>query len=134
MEAIKEGKIVKFHTPLADENPNQLYVVLEVIEDNERSRAKIQALNTGLTFAPVNTVRLTDLEVSEVDNNDLIGHKVTINKSDYSQVQGRVIKVSEQKTELNLCVVERGVETNVLVTVVDHDGIEHFGTLFIDQE
>jgi hypothetical protein len=47
METIKEGKIVKFHTPLADENPNQLYVVLEVIEDNERSRAKIQALNLG---------------------------------------------------------------------------------------
>lgn len=134
MEAVKEGKIVKFHTPLADENPNQLYVVLEVIEDDERSRAKIQALNTGLTFAPVNTVILTDLQVAEVDNSDLIGHKVTINKSDYSQVHGRVIKVSEQKTELNLSVAERGVETNVLVTVVDNDGIEHFGTLFIDQE
>lgn len=134
MEEVKEGKIVKFHTPLPDENPNQLYVVLEVIEDDKKSRAKIQALNTGLTFAPVNTVILTDLEVAEVDNNDLIGHKVTINKSDYSQVQGRVIKVSAQKTALNLSVAERGVETNVLVTVVDNDGIEHFGTLFIDQE
>lgn len=82
----------------------------------------------------MNTVRLTDLEVAEVDNNDLIGHKVTINKSDYSQVQGRVIKVSEQKTELNLSIVARGLETNVLVTVIDNDGIKHFGTLFIDQE
>lgn len=134
MKVVKEGKIVKFHTPQADENPDQLYLVLEVIEDNVKSRAKIQALNTGLAFAPVNSVRLTDLEVAQVDNNDLIGHKVTINKSDYSQVQGRVINVSEQKTELNLSVAERGVETNVLVTVVDNDGIEHFGTLFIDQE
>jgi transcription antitermination factor NusG len=87
-----------------------------------------------LTFAPVNTVGLTDLEIAEVDNNDLIGHKVTINKSDYSQVRGRVIKVSEQKTELNLSVAVKGVETNVFVTVVDNDGIEHLGTLFIDQE
>jgi len=134
METIKEGKIVKFHTPLADENPNQLYVVLEVIEDNERSRAKIQALNTGLAFTPVNTVRLADLEVAKIDNNDLIGHKVTINKSDYLQVTGRVIKVSEQKKELNLSVVAGGVETNVQVTVIDNDGIEHLGTLFIDQE
>lgn len=134
MKVLKEGKIVKFHNPLADENPNQSYVLLEVIEDEEKSRAKIQALNTGLAFAPVSTVLLTDLEVAEVDNNDLIGHKVTINKSDYSQVQGRVIKVSEQKTELNLSVVTKGVETNVLVTVVDNDGIEHLGTLFVDQE
>lgn len=134
MKVVKDGEIVKFHTPLADENPNQLYVVLEVIENNEKSRAKIQALNTGLAFAPVSTVRLTDLEVAEVDNNDLIGHKVTINKSDYSQVQGRVITVTEQKIELNLSVVAKGVETNILVTVVDNDGIEHLGTLFIDQE
>lgn len=134
MKGIQEGKIVKFHTPLPDETPNQLYVVLEVLEDEVRSRAKIQALNTGLTFAPVNTVRLTDLEIAEVDNNDLIGHKVTINKSDYSQVRGRVIKVSEQKTELNLSVAVKGVETNVFVTVVDNDGIEHLGMLFIDQE
>lgn len=134
MQAVKEGEIVKFHTSQGDENPNQLYVVLEVIEDNERSRAKIQALNTGLAFAPVNTVRLTDLEVAKIDNNDLIGHKVTINKSDYSQVTGRVIKVSEQKKELNLSVVATGVETNVLITVIDNDGIEHLGTLFIDQE
>jgi hypothetical protein len=39
MKAVKEGQIVKFHTPLAHEKPNQLYVVLEVITDQERSRA-----------------------------------------------------------------------------------------------
>lgn len=134
MIEITKGQIVKFHTPLADENPNQLYVALEVIEDNERSRAKIQALNTGLAFVPVNTVKLTDLEVAEVNNDDLIGHKATIIKSDYSQIRGRVIKVSEQKTELNLSVVARGVETNILVTIIDNDGTEHLGMLFIDQE
>lgn len=134
MKPSKEGQIVKLHTPLDNEDPSQLYVVLEIIEDGERSRAKVQALNTGLTFAPVNMIKLIDLEVTQVDNSDLIGHKVTINKADYSQIQGRVIKVSEQKVELSLSVVAGGVETNVLVTVIDNNGIEHIGTLFIDQE
>lgn len=34
MKPTKEGQIVKFHTSLPDENPNQLYVVLEVISVN----------------------------------------------------------------------------------------------------
>jgi len=130
----KHGQVVKFHWPLADENPNQLYVVLEVFEDDERPRANIQALNTGLSFPPINTVRLGDLEVVEVDTNDLIGHKVTINKSDYSQVEGRVIKVSEQKIQVNLSNGVHGVETNVWLTVVDNDGLEHIGTLFVTPE
>ena len=134
MRPTKQGQIVKFHTPLADENPNQLYVVLEVIEDDERPRADIQALNTGLSFPPINTVRLVDLEVVEVATNDLIGHKVTINKSDYSQVEGRVIKVTEQKVEVNLSNGVHGVETNVWLTVVDNDGKEHLGALFVNQE
>ncbi|WP_338645049.1 hypothetical protein V5J73_08700 [Flavobacterium sp. KS-LB2] len=134
MKPIEKGQIVKFHTPLPEENPSQLYVVLEVITDDERPRADIQALNTGLSFPPINTVRLGDLEVVEVDTNDLIGHKVTINKSDYSQVEGRVIKVSEQKVEVNISNGVHGVETNVWLTVVDYDGVEHLGTLFVNLE
>lgn len=132
MEAVKEGKIVKFHSPLADENPDQLYVVLEVIEDDERSRVKIQALNTGLPFPPVNTVKLADLETVKIDPNELIGHKVTIIKSDNSKAEGRVTKVSEQKIDLDLSVAEKGVETNVWLTVVDYDGAEHLGMLFVE--
>ena len=134
MKPIEKGQIVKFHTPLPEENPNQLYVVLEVIAVDERPRADIQALNTGLPFPPINTVRLGDLEVVEVDTNDLMGHKVTINKSDYSQVEGRVIKVSEQKVEVNLSNGVHGVETNVWLTVVDNNGVEHLGTLFVNPE
>lgn len=134
MEAVKEGKIVKFHSPLANENPDQLYVVLEVIEDDKRSRAKIQALNTGLPFPPVSTVKLDDLETVKVDANDLIGHKVTIIKSDDSKVEGRVNKVSEQKIDLDLSVAVKGVETNVMLTVVDNNGTEHLGMLFVGQE
>lgn len=133
MKAIKEGQIVKFHSPLADENPNQLYVVLEVIEDKEKSRAEIQALNTALTFPPINKVRLDDLEIVQVETNDLMGHKVTINKSDYSQIEGRVIKASEEKIDLNMSHTPKGVQTNVWLTVVDNNGTEHFGTLLINQ-
>jgi hypothetical protein len=61
----KNGQIAKFHTPLPEENPDQLYVVLEVIEDDVRPRAQIKALNTGLAFPPINTVRLGDLHVVE---------------------------------------------------------------------
>jgi hypothetical protein len=82
MRPNKIGQVAKFHTPLPDENPDQLYVVLEIKEDLERQSADIKALNTGLSFRPT-----TDLE----------GHQVNINKADYSQATGKVVKVSEQK-------------------------------------
>lgn len=132
MKPSKKGQITKFHTPIKGENPEQLYVVLEVIEDDERPRADIQALNTGLAFPPINTVRLGDLEGVEVNTLDLIGHHVTINKSDYSQVEGKVISVNEQKIDLELSKRIKGVETNVYLTIIDKDGKEHMGTLFVN--
>lgn len=134
MKPTKQGQIAKFHTLLADEDPEQLYVILEVIEDDERPRANIQALNTGLTFPPITKVLLDDLEMVEVSTQDLIGHYVTINKSDYSQVEGRVSKVSEQKIEVTLSNGVHGVETNVWLTVIDNKGEEHLGTLFVNPE
>ena len=65
MEQIKRGQIVKFHTPNEDENPEQLYLVLEFIEDGERSRAKLKILNTGYSFPWVIVVYSRDLEVDE---------------------------------------------------------------------
>lgn len=131
MRPNKIGQIAKFHTPFPDEDPDQLYVVLQITEDAERPRADIKALNTGLPFPPINTVLLNDLEVVEVDTSDLIGHLVTVNKPDYSQVKGKVIKVSEQKIMLDLTKGVKGVETNVWLTITDKDGKEHTGTLFV---
>lgn len=128
----KIGQIVRFHTPLSDEDPNQQYVVLQIISDDERPRAQIQPLGTNLSFPPVNTVKLSDLETVVVETNDLIGETVIVNKSDYSQVKGRVINVSEQKIDLNLSKGIKGVETNVWLTVTDQNGKEHFGTLFVN--
>ena len=132
MRPNKPGQVAKFHTPIPDENPDQLYVVLEIKEDTERPRADIRALNTGLSFPPVNTVLLDDLEVVEVETADLIGHEVTINKADYSQATGKVVKVSEQKIMLDLTKGVKGVETNVWLTIQDKDGKEHTGTLFVN--
>jgi hypothetical protein len=132
MRPNKIGQVAKFHTPLPDENPNQLYVVLEIIENDERPRADIKALNTGLSLPPINTVSLNDLEVVEVDTADLVGHNVTINKADYSQATGKVIKVSERKILLDLTKGVKGVETNVWLTIEDEKGKEHTGTLFVN--
>lgn len=132
MRPNKIGQVAKFHTPLPDENPDQLYVVLEIIEDDERPRADIKALNTGLSFPPINTVKLDELEVVEVATADLVGHNVTINKADYSQATGKVVKVSEQKIMLDLSKGVKGVETNVWLTIEDENGKEHTGTLFVN--
>lgn len=133
MRPNKIGQVVKFHTPLPDENPNQLYVVLEIIEDDERPRADIKALNTGLSFPPINSVMLNDLVVVEVDTDDLVGHNVTINKADYTQATGKVVKVSEQKIMLDLTKGVNGVETNVWLTIENEYGKEHTGTLFVNR-
>lgn len=132
MKPTKVGQVAKFHTPNEDEDPNQLYVVLEIKGDDDSARVDIKALNTGLSFSPISTVRLSDLEVVKVDTSDLIGHTVIINKADYSQVSGKVIEVSEQQIMLDLNKGVKGVETNVWVTLQDENGKEHKGTLFVN--
>jgi hypothetical protein len=132
MRPSKIGQVTKFQTPLPDENPNQLYVVLEIIEEYERPRADVKALKTGLSFPPINTVSLNDLEVVEVETADLVGHQVTINKANYAQATGKVLKVSEQKIMLDLTKGVKGDETNVWLTIEDESGREHTGTLFVN--
>jgi hypothetical protein len=109
-----------------------LYVVLEIKGDDDSARVDIKALNTGLSFPPISTVILSDLEVVKVETSDLIGHTVIINKADYSQVSGKVIEVSEQEIMLDLTKGVKGVETNVWVTVQDENGKQHKGTLFVN--
>ena len=75
---------------------------------------------------------LDEPEVVEVDTSDLVGHQVTINKADYSQVIGKVVQVSEQKIMLDLTKGVKGVETNVRLTIEDESGKEHIVTLFVN--
>lgn len=131
MKPTKEGQIVKFHTPLEDENPHQLYVITELKIDGIRDRADIKALGTNLAFPPVNTVLLDDLVVVEVETSDLIGHVVTVQKPDFSEVSGKVISAKDEKIYLDLTKSVNGVETNVFLTVVDDSGFEHSGSLVV---
>lgn len=131
MKPSKIGEIVKFHTPLKNEDPEQKYVILEIHLDVERPRCKIQALNAGLAFPLVSIVLVEDLEVVKIKTSDLIGHKVTIQKSDFSEVSGTVKKVSEQEITLNLSVNVKGVETNVWITIEDESGKMHTGSLVV---
>lgn len=71
MKPIEKGQIVRFHTPNADEDPNQTYVVLEVFEDEDKSRAKLFTLDTGFYFPPVILVYIKDLVVDELLTNQL---------------------------------------------------------------
>lgn len=64
----KIGQVAKFHTPLSDEDPNQLYVIVNIADDVERPRADIKALNTNFAFPPINTVLLKDMEIVEIEN------------------------------------------------------------------
>ena len=132
MRPNKIGQIAKFHTRLPDENLNQLYVVLEIIEEDERPRTNIKASNTSLSFSPNNTAALNDLEVVEVETFDLLKHQVTFKKADYSQATGKVVKVSEQKIMLDLTKGVMGVETNVWLTIQDENGTDRTGTLFVN--
>ncbi len=88
-------------------------------------------MGKGLGIQVINTVFLDDLEVVEVETNDLIGHFVTIKKSDNTEVVGNVVKAKDQKIFLDLIKGDRSVETNVYLTVIDADGFEHVGTLVV---
>ena len=132
MRPNKIGQVAKFHTPLQDENPKQLCLGLGVVENDERSRAQIKALNHGFPFVPINTDSLVELKLIEVNSQDLIGHQITIHKSDFSQVKGTDIKADEQKIMLNLTKRVSGVETIGRVTIIDENGKEPMGTLLIE--
>lgn len=131
MNPNKFGQVVKFCTPKPDENPGQLIVVLETIEDVERPRTDIKALNTSLSFPPFNTVLPEDNKVLEFDTDDLLGQKSTINNTVYSCSTERVITVNEQKIILDLTKGVKGGETNVWLTIEDENNKEHTGTLFV---
>jgi hypothetical protein len=70
--------------------------------------------------------------ILECDNANLVGHNVTINKADYSQATGKVVKVSEQKITLDLTKGVKRVETNVWLTIEDENKKEYTGTLFLN--
>ena len=66
MKPNKKGQVVKFHTPFEDEDPNQLYLVLEFREDGEKSRVLIETMNTNFYITPTSVVYAKDLEADKI--------------------------------------------------------------------
>lgn len=63
MKPSKPNQLVRFSSPLEDEDPSQLYIIMEIFFDVDKPRAIIKALNTGLTYPPSTTVLVEDLEI-----------------------------------------------------------------------
>jgi hypothetical protein len=68
---MKKGDIVRLHTPLSNEGPNSRYLLLD---EPRLKRVDIQYLGemkdgvhvpTDLTFAPIQRVDVSELEVAE---------------------------------------------------------------------
>jgi len=127
----KRGQIVKFHTPLEDENPDSQYVVLEIIEDGTNSRVDIQMLGTKLSFVPINTVKLSDLEVVKVCTSDLINYPVKIVDENGSVFEGRVKSVMDQFVDLSLEEISNGYASNVWLTITESNGTIRAGKLLM---
>lgn len=134
MKPNKIGQLVRFHTPYPDEDPNLLYIVLDLKTAVEKPRVDIKALNSGLTFTPINTVLLEDLEIAKIDVSDLIGHSVTIKKSDNSKENGIVVKTNKKRIILELSTSVYGVESNAEPTILNRNGEKHDGMLFLNHD
>jgi len=125
------GQIVKFHTSILGENPELQYVVLDLYTTDNIEKAKIQALNTGLPFPPINIVKADELEIVAVSTVDLLGHIAYIKKDDGSKILGKIITVEDSKVFPSLMIKDSQVETNVKVSIKDNYGVVHVGKLVV---
>lgn len=130
MQPSKIGQVVKFSRSLPGEDPNQLYVVVEIADDHDAHRALITPIASGLRIPPLNTVSLSDIEVVLVSTSDMIGEQVSIRKSDGSIVTGMVVVADTKQISLEMSVDDIGVTTNCFVTVADEADVWHKGFYF----
>jgi hypothetical protein len=127
------GDVVKFHTPYPDEDPNQLYVVVELMTDVEKPRALIKAVSSDSLFTSTNTVLINDLETVQIDTSELIGYYTSIKLENDLTVLGTVVKVNETKQRVSLHKATDGVDTNVMVTILDENERKITGNLFVNK-
>ena len=122
----ERGHLVKFHTPFHDEDPKQLYLLLEVFESNDiyNTRADILALGTGFSFPPISKVNLEDLEVVEWNTEELLGNYGAVLKEDGSKVPGKILQVFNDGNNK-----EPLESLTVLALIKDDKGTEHKGRL-----
>ncbi len=95
MKPSKIGQVVKFHTPYEDEDPNQLYQVLEFREDGEKSRVLIETMNTNFFFTPTTVVYAKDLEVDKLLTKQLARYLKVL------EIEGKVDQQNLNKIGIN---------------------------------
>lgn len=125
----RRGHLVKFHTPFHDEDPKQLYLLLEVFESNDiyKTRADILALGTGFSFPSISKVNLEDLEVVEWNTEELPGFHGAILREDGVEVLGKILQVfndENKKKPLGSLTVQ--------ALIKDDKGVEHSGRLLME--
>jgi len=125
----KRGHLVKFHTPYHDEDPKQLYLLLEVFESNDiyKTRADILALGTGFSFPPISKVNLEDLEIVNWNTSELIGHHATALTKTGSNVSGKIVHILEEEN------AKAPLQTlNIHVMLEDESGEMTVGELLLN--
>jgi hypothetical protein len=133
MRPTKIGQVVKFHTPFPDEDPDQLYVVIEIVFDVEKPRAHIQELNCKHSFPSISVVLVEELELAEVETSDLIGQEVTVLSRDFKPVTGKAVKAEEKRIIPAFIKGNKFILTNVRLTILDKAAKTHTGTLIVHE-
>lgn len=125
----EKGHLVKFHTPYPEEDPSQLYLLLEVKDYDhfDTSWADILALGTGFSFPSINMVKLEDLEVVEWNTEELLGNYGAVLKEEGSKVPGKIIQISTDGNKK-----ETLGSLRIQALIRDGKGEEHSGRLLMD--
>jgi hypothetical protein len=125
------GHLVRFHSPFPDEDPDQLYILLNVtdFEELDKSRADILALGTGLSFPPINTVKLEDLEAVKWNTSELIGCHATLLKKDGSKASGKITWIPDEENENGTI---KTLEMKIQAIIKDSQGKAHKGQLLLN--
>jgi hypothetical protein len=131
MEKMKEGDIVKFHTPYDDEDPNQLYVILNIAYDVDKPRADIKPISNHPTFSPINTVYVEDLELAVIKKSNLIDHTVNVIKADKTYSTGKVIDIINENEILDFKKNKSEIINCIKLKIQESTGVIQMGYLVI---
>ena len=129
----KQGQIVRFHTPFADENPNQIFIVNEIFFDVEKPRAIIKTIGVTFGWSLTSSVSVEDLELVPYNNSDLIGQNANIEKGKLS-FSGKILQIINPEEPIEFEKNPNQITTNLEVVILDNNNIRHQGRLIFTED
>jgi hypothetical protein len=129
----KQGQIVRFHTPFADENPNQIFIVNEIFFDVEKPRAIIKTIGGKFGWSLTSSVSVEDLELVPYNNSDLIGQNANIEKGKLS-FSGKILQIINPEEPIEFEKNPNQITTNLEVVILDNNNIRHQGRLIFTED